>query len=1002
MRQRSGLFVAVFGVVLLLAALTVGLPGYLAASATAGARAGVSALTGADGGFQVTIPLAADAAAQDARVRAAVRSVVRVDGRSVPMTVSRDEVTADSVELDTPGAAPVRSAVASLPDLARHAVLVAGAWPTSPAEVSMQADAAEAFAVHLGQRLTMPGGAVVTVVATWRVRDAADPRWLDDPIALGGRGSDGTAGWVVVDPSLWPQAQIRPVVRWTVLPVADRITADQLAALRASPDTVSNALLVGHRGDDVQQNGLLQLGMLPIERNVTAAGAASTAPLVVVGVLGLIMLVELSGMLEQLRAGEIALLRARGTSRRRLVIGTGVEAAISAIPGAVLGAVLAVLLLGMRGVAADIPAIGWIAAATVPLSAIVLVAAGAGRSSRDVTRASSLRGTAELFGLRGARLRSTIGIGAVVLLVLAAAVSVSQFLLYGSPLAPVAGGGAAVDPLAVSAPALAIAAIGVLAVAVFPTVARAAERRAWRARDLSSLPLQQLARRPRASLTPILMLAFAVSGLIVAASYSGTWSVSAAQTRAAQVGASVRAVSSPPLGVTITRPVTAQTAAAPVLVDDVQLGDSLVSAVAMPAARIAEVVTPVPGAVDPAALADRLAPTIDRPRVPVGATGIVLHLSAEPVSALPTFAEVSVVDAAGAEDVLLLAASGDDFRSALPPGLAPWTVHSVDVVIPEVHTGATVAVTLRATGGSTAAIPLGASWRPSRNAEQNPGIAALGGGRIGLRVTADGPGGHVLLQSVPASGTALPVVISQALAAASGLSKGSTASMSLVTRGGDVPVRVAAVSPVVPGTEAGIGVMADLGALQDAADREGLRHISADEWWVSTADAGRAAAALARRAPIGTTVETSAPTAADQVLASARDVVWVAGLATAMLALFAVGAELSAELRARRQETDILRALGVRPSGQVRVRVTEWAGMFALGLVAGVIDGVVVSALLVPGLARTAVPGAIDVLPTQLRIDPVGGPVAVGVLLLILGGMLVLVARGIRKQVRGR
>lgn len=1001
MRRRAGLFLAFFAVVLLLAGLSVGLSGYVAAAAAAGARAGVSALTGADGGFDVSIPWAADAsaqAAQDARVRATVRTIVRVDGRAVPMVIDRDIVTANEVELDRSAGASVRSALASIPGLSDRAKLVAGRWPTARDEASMQANAASTLGVHLGELLTMPGGSSVTITATWRVQDPKDPRWLDDSISLRGIDPDvySTHGWVVIDPALWGAITVDPVARWTIRPVADRITVAQLPALQRAPDAVSGALQKAEPGQDVQEAGLLQLALRPIQQNVESAGAVSTAPLVVVAVLGIITLIELARMLDQLRTAENALVRARGESRRRFVLEAAAEGAVAAVPGAVLGSALAASLLS--GAAADIPPIGWAGAAACAVITVVALSLVAARSSRDVRPAPATRAS----GLgRGVRFRSTVGVGAIVILVLLAVVAVSQFLLYESPLTPVAGGGVAVDPLSVSAIALAIAAVGVVALAAFPLVGRALERWSRRANNLDSLPLQQLARRSRAELTPILVMAFAVSSLILAATYSGTWSTSSSETRAVQIGASLRVTAPAQLGASITHPVAGQTATAPVARDDVLLGESLVTMIAMPASRLAAAVATVPGAVDPAALAARLRSKVSLPQLPASATGLSLRLIATPASAVPTSAEVTLVDAAGAENLVQLApgATGDEFTATLPSGLAPWTVHAIDVLLPEVTAGTTVEISLRSTG-TAADLRLDGSWVPSWGDASSPGIDGLGGGRAGIRVDLAGPGGHVLLQSLRGGAARLPIVISRKVALDTGLSVGSMASMVLVTRHGTIPVTVAGISTVIPGIESGAGVLVDLGSLQDAADGRGLAHVSAGEWWVATTAPASAADEMQRRAPVGAVVETAASTPADQVLESARVVVWVAGIATALLALLTVGAGLLAELRGRRDEVGVLRAVGVAPRPQSRGRVIEWMLLLALGLVAGLIDGVLVCALLVPDLARAAIPNAMAELRTYLAVDVPGGALAAAAVFAALAGLLVAILRTVRKQAR--
>ncbi|HEU0206216.1 MAG TPA: FtsX-like permease family protein [Pseudolysinimonas sp.] len=996
MRRRAAVFVALFGVVALLAGLSVGLSGYIGATSAAGARAGVSSLEGIEGGFRVIMPVAADAAAQDAAVRSDIRAAVQVGGRPVPMSVSRDVVSANAVAFARQAGGPVRSSAASIPDLVSHARLIEGSWPRTAGEASMQADAAASLEVNVGDVLSLPGGRAITITALWKVSSAADPRWLEDQVALSGVDLDSTRGWIVIDPSLWKQSQQQALARWTIRPVADRIQVDQLDALRHAPAAVSKAVQKDDPGADVQTEGLLQLGIEPIETDLQAAGAVSVAPLIVVALLGLMTLIELAGMLGQLRSGETTLLRARGTSTRRFVVESVVEGVVTAVPAAVGGAALALWLLTRDG-SADVPALGWAGAGAAVIVPVMLLAVTAARSTRD--RLLGSRGRSGRPLLRGgARLTSTLTVGPLLLILLLAVVSVSQFLLYGSPLAPVARGGIAVDPLAVSAPALAIAAIGLLGIAAFPPVARGLERWARRARDLDALALLQLARRSRSALTPILVLAFAVSGLLLGVCYSGTWSVSARDTRQVQVGTSVRVTSSPPLPASITRAVPGQTSAAPVAREDAEIGQDLVSVIGIPYSRIAATVTRVGNAVDPTTLARRVTMHGDRPQIPAAATGVVLSFPGAPQADWPTGGSLIAVDAVGSETDVNLLPGGDGLIGALPAGAAPWTVHGFNLLLPDLPAGAKLPLDLRATGGSSATIPLDASWAPVSSAD--PSIKAAAGalsGRAGLSTVGATPAGYLLVQSVQPGSGPLPVVISRTLAESSGLSVGSEAPMQLVTRGGSVPVRVVGIAPVIPGIQSGEGILADLADLQDAASREGLLPISSGEWWIATTSPASVAAAEQKAHPEAGVV-VAAATADEQVLESARVVVWIAGVATALLALLAIASGLVAELRSREAEVLVLRALGVPPRRQTRQRALEWSVLLGIGILVGMIDGVAVCALLVPALARTAIPHAIDQLRTVLSVDVPGLLGALAGLAATVVVLLSIVIRTVRVQ----
>lgn len=999
MRRRAAVFVALFGVVALLSGLSIGLSGYLESASSTGARAGVAGLRGIDAGFRVITPVAQDAAAQDARIRADVRDAVRAGGSPVAMIVSRDVVSGNAIAFDRAAGGPVRSSVASIPDLPSRARLISGRWPRNAGEASMQADAAASLGVKAGDRLALPSGAPVTVTGTWRVSSAADPRWLEDDVALSGIDLDSSRGWIVIDPSLWTATEQQGLARWTVRPDASRVRADQLDALLHAPDAVSKAVQRDDPQANVQVEGLLQLGIEPIQQNLRAAAAVSTAPLIVVGLLGLITLLELAGMLGQFRSGETVLLRARGTSPRRFLLESVVEGLVTAVPAAVVGAALALGVSSYGGRTLEIPAFAWVGAGAAAVVPVVVLAITAARSSRD-RMLPSRRGARPLIR-GGARLRSTLAVGALLLMLLLAVVSVSQFLLYGSPLAPLAGGGVAIDPLAVSAPALAIAAIGLLGVAAFPLIARGLERWARRARDLDALALRQLARRSRSSLAPILVIVFAVSGLLLGACYSGTWLVSSHDTRQVQVGTSVRVTASAPLPPSIAKAEPGQTGAAQVAREDAELGQDIVSVIGIPADRIASAVVPVGGAVDPALLARRVTVHADRPLIPAAATGVAVRFPGAPPDLRPTGGAVIAVDAVGAETNVNLLPAGDGLEGTLPPGAAPWTVHGFDLLLPDLPAGTKIALDVQATGGSSAAIPLDASWAPVGPAGARIGAVPLSG-HAGLRTIAMREAGYLMLQSVQPESERLPVVISRTLADSAGVSVHATATMGLVSKGGTVPVVVVGVVPVIPGIASGEGVIADLAALQDAASREGLLQVSSGEWWIATTTptAGAAIARAERTAHPEAVVALAEPTSADRVLESARVVVWIAAAATALLAVLAIASGLVAELRSREPEARVLRALGASPRDQARGRVREWALLLGIGIILGLVDGAVVCALLVPSLARTAIPNAIDQLRTTLNIDLPGGLLSAVALVATVLLLLAIVARTVRAEAR--
>jgi len=672
--------------------------------------------------------------------------------------------------------------------------------------------------------------------------------------------------------------------------------------------------------------------------------------------------------------------------------------AVAAVPAAVIGAASAAAILAARGVIQDVPipgwTLGWTLAAVISVLAVLTFGGIAGRAAQDPGRESG-------HGAGTGRLRARIRIGVVALVSLAAVLAVSQFLLYGSPLVPTAEGGVAVDPVAVSAPALGMAASCLLLLSAFPLAARGLERAAIGLRGMRALPLRQLARRSPAALSSILVLAFAVSGLVFAASYSGTWSAGAGETRAVKIGTDVRVTSSDALPGDIARLHTGASAAAPAYAASGQIGDTGVNVIALPSEQFADVITPVAGAVDPETLSRSVPAGEDRPAIPDGATELVVTAFPTPAAAAPLGILVIVSNDVGTMLELPTIPSTVGYTAALPPGSTGWRVRALRIELPFLDEGAEVTFALRASGGSEAVIPTDGNWSvipgPLALPFEQDDVAELDEGGLGMRAAVASEGGSFLLQPTAPDRGRLPIVISQGAADSAGIEVGAKPDLTIVALG-RLPATVVAISPVTPGSASGEGILVDLDALQDAALREDLGPVAANQLWIATDDPAGASAALSDRVPVGSLVETRAPVAADLVLGSARVAVWIAAAATGILALLAVAAGMLTELTSRRAQVGVLRSMGVRPREQGRGRVLEWTVLLGLALLAGLIAGTVVSTLVVGALARVAVPNAIAGLRTPFRIDGAEGGLALLVLGLALCGLLLATAIAVGRQ----
>ena len=127
--------------------------------------------------------------------------------------------------------------------------------------------------------------------------------------------------------------------------------------------------------------------------------------------------------------------------------------------------------------------------------------------------------------------------------------------------------------------------------------------------------------------------------------------------------------------------------------------------------------------------------------------------------------------------------------------------------------------------------------------------------------------------------------------------------------------------------------------------------------------------------------------------------VWWVGVAAGLgLALVALAASVADQRRARIAEVGLMRALGLARRRQTALRTGELFGVVGVGAVFGVLVGAIVAMLVVPDLARAAVPGAPVSAGAQLSfaLAPLG--IALGVLLLGVGVIAFVQARNIGRQ----
>ncbi|GII99660.1 FtsX-like permease family protein [Sediminihabitans luteus] len=983
-RARAGTFVVVAVLVAILVATFTSALVRAESARTLGAREALATAGAQDATLVVVTRRAADTAAQDAALASALARTLP----GVEVTTLRSERT-EPLRV-TGGSARV------VVDLGRPpaATVVAGGWPVAADEGALQVDAARALGVDVGDDLALTGTdgtpVSVRVVGTWTPDDVADVAWSGDDLAA--HGTDGTAFGPLVVPAPAGDEAFggTPFVRWVVAPVTGSVVVDDLPVLAAGAADLRDVL----RDDDAfAVRGVTVTGGLGTTADaagsaVAAASAVSRVPLGLLGVVGVVALAQLARLLVGTRRGETVLLLARGASGRRLVALGVAEAVPVAAAGALLGAVVGVLGSDgpPRGTVAPVLVAAVVAAATA-LVATVLLAVAVLLDVRAV-----------LAGDARARAPRVLAGTSVVLVALAAALCTAQLLRLDAPVGTAADGTTRTDPLAVLAPTTLLLLAALVALALLGPAARGVAALAARGPGLTVvLAARQLARRVAVVAVPVLLVALAAGTSALAGGIAATSVDARAATQQALTGADARVSVGAASGTSGLVGASRTAEGGPAGVDGVTDAESVLRA--RGSAGEVEVTVLGRGAGTTAGVPVPAGEAVELGGTP-GVEGAAVVWLADPDGAL---ARVPVGDGTARGTV------------ELPAPDVPWRLVAVD-------------------------LPLGSTAAPS---------LTVGGDRLDLTgwaavpdLAAAGSLAPDLVRWMPDGAAAvapLPAVASGELASALALAPGDT--VTLRVAGSDVPVVVGSVVRAVQGTSALAAVQVDLAAFEELQLRTRVAPLLADEAWLTldegltgttgttgsadttnstapTAPAGSSAptgesatdpAAVASAAAdalvrTGTAGPASGPldvtlaaTGTDQA-GPVRAVFATVMLGVVLVALLGVLASALAQLRERRGEVAVLRALGVGARAQGAARAGELVAATGGALVAGALAGLGVVHLVVPALVRALTPGAagrVEVVPSvDLTVVGLGlGAVACGVLVVAL-----IVVQRVRRQ----
>ncbi|SCL24754.1 FtsX-like permease family protein [Micromonospora pallida] len=926
----------------------------------------------------------------------------------------------------------VYASVMFLDDLAAHADLTAGTWPTAGG-AAVQATLAEPVAatlgVGVGDRIPVTDGFTgrvteLTVVGLWRPRAAGDPYWrLAPETATGLQAGTATYGPLTVHRDDFLRHFLANAsAGWLITPDVDAATGTaDLDRLAATAATARLPAAAGLGDSGTATTGLDDL-VERIQRAALVGRSALVTPMLLLAVLGGYTLLLVAALLTEQRRAETALLRARGAARWQVAGLAGREAALVVAPAVLLAPPLATELLRHAG---RLPALAEVSLRLQPRldaltwGAALLVAAGCALAmlGPNLRRGDSY--VADLAarsrpGRRGAVQRA----GVDVVLVVVALLGWYQLRSYSSPLSG-AGGDLAVDPLLAAAPTIGVLAGAVLALRILPPLTHLAQRYVDRTRATAAmLGMWQAGRRPHAG--PVLLVALAVAVSALGWSLAGTTGRSLTDQADHRVGADLRlteTVGSPPdgragqltglPGVTDVLPVWR----APLSLGATGLPGELVAADAGVAARVVRL-RPDLADGSPTRAFDRVAgERVDAPHtvLPAGArrltgrfTGTVTatYATGAGVTAHAVFAEPG----GGHRRVPLGVSAGGrpvDFTVDLPTGPARLAGFTVDTTGP-----AQMVVDWRLLDLRVDDYPVdlggGGAWQTVDHSgtPRDGATATAAGGTLTARWVRDddrrgwsGAPVHLAVTR-PAAGPVPLLVTPQALAALR-LDVGDHTRLFLGAA--EVDVRVVGTVDAFPGDTTDATVFADLPSLRDRIfhDRGLTRDVQ--EWWLSVSADQHDQAVDAAGALTGLDVldrqAVARDLAGDPFGVGARGALFAAALGAVLLATVGIAVDVSATARRRASELAVLRALGATHRTVTRSLVTEQAFLAGTGVLVGLAVGVAVAATTAPLVILT--PSAQRPTPTPtLLIDwPPLLATAVGVLLLAVAATTVAAAR---------
>lgn len=753
-------------------------------------------------------------------------------------------------------------------------------------------------------------------------------------------------------------------------PDVDAITGAQALSLTDGLASLRD-VVEDETGERPQESGGLRDTLAEVRDGIEVRRGPTAVALGLLGLLTAVVVGAVSLEAVRARRSESALLRARGARRRDLVLLGAIETAVVALAGATAGAFAGSLATGLWSGSRLDPLTSLAVAAGVAVVAAAVVAIA---TARGVDRGSS-------------RARAVADIGVVILLAVVTGLAVWQFVQSGTPIIRRGDGSAALDPLIAIAPALSLGLAALVAVALATPIARAVAAAFAPSRGVSPVtPLRLASRRPARHALSITVVAFAIGTITVAGAYHSSLTALGDAPEALRVGADVKvgtipedvqaadvAAAGEPDAAMLARPMSAQGA------------DERIPILAVEAPRLGDVMLDAGGTIDPAALSetlsfpgsdavlegDSLSLTLIAPEAPPlefdgevfeqGSPAFVGRATVVSTSGVVesfdfSNADITVVEDDGGSYTEADVRAEQTFDFALPAD-DEWSLAALALAYhPAGFVPGEGEITAVESGG--AAVDLG-DFGPAAG---TPG--SVEPTDRGILFAPEASEGQPFSQAVaPGVPSAVPAVITSALASSLSLEQGDTIALELLKPEFEADFEIVDVVPVLPGTTSGEGILVDLGTLALASPFE----VVPTQAWLSTDDPGAVEAAVAEEFPQTVTMVADPRSAANAAGTSAAFFLAAAGAVVLAIVVLLLR---RTRTRADSRELALLAVIGLGRRRASRVRASEDLFAVAMGAVGGVAAGAATAWLVVAPLVRAAYGSVPEAYPVELSADP--------------------------------